>query len=144
MYVIHVFLQVPLGILPYNENKCEEMIEIMSELQKYVPIISSDKQVHIDSMQMYVTVPQARIYPILFGGDQLTAVRARGAQKAKISSPDPKHRLEGIIPTAEGWHTKVVVLGVSVNNKPTHAVDEFFTLNVISGNMEVFFFIKIS
>ena len=94
-------MQVPLGILPYSENKCEEMILIMSKLHQYVPFRSSSKEAYIESLQMTKSIPQAKMYPILFGGDQLTVARARGAQKARISSPDPIYRLEGLVPVAE-------------------------------------------
>ena len=51
--------------------------------------------------------------PILFGGDQLTAARARGAKKAKFNSYCSVTQLDGLIPCAEDWHTKMNFLGVS-------------------------------
>ena len=59
-----------------------------------------------------VQIPRAVICPILFGGDQLTAARARGAKSAKVNSYDPCRRLDGLIPIAEDWHTKLNFLGV--------------------------------
>ena len=84
----------------------------MSELHKYVPTVASNKEVQINSINTSRTIPQATICLILFGGDQLTVVRALSAKKAKISSPDPVCRLDGLIPVVEEWHSKVVLLGV--------------------------------
>ena len=47
--------------------------------------------------------------PVLLGGDHLTAARARGANKTKDA---PTSRLEGLVPVAEDWHTKVIFLEV--------------------------------
>ena len=51
---------------------------------------------------------------ILFGGDQLTAVRARSAVRAKINSTSAASRLQGIIPCAEDWHVKLNFLDVRI------------------------------
>ncbi len=53
--------------------------------------------------------------PVLFGGDQLTVARARGAQKAKIHSVSPLSRLDGFVPMIEDWHAKVILLKVHVH-----------------------------
>ena len=58
----------------------------------------------------------AHVCPIFVGGDQLTAARARGAQKAKVNALTPKSRLEGLVPAVEDWHTKVTLLTVGYNN----------------------------
>ena len=50
------------------------------------------------------------------GGDQLTAARGRGAKKAKVHADSPTSRLEGLIPVAEDWHTKVVLLEVGITS----------------------------
>ena len=52
--------------------------------------------------------------PILFGGDQLTAVRARSSQKIRINSETESAALQGFIPVAEDWHTSVTLLTVSI------------------------------
>ena len=51
-------------------------------------------------------------HPILFSGDQKTAARGRGAQKAKMNALSPSARLEGLVPVAADWHTKVKILDV--------------------------------
>ena len=37
MYSFFLILQVPLGVIPKNENKREEMTEIVEALHQYVP-----------------------------------------------------------------------------------------------------------
>ena len=51
--------------------------------------------------------------PVLFGGDQLTAARARGSQQIRLNSERASDRLQGLIPVAEDWHTSVILLTVS-------------------------------
>ena len=54
------------------------------------------------------------MHRILIGGDQLTAARARSAQKAKLNAQTPSKRLEGLVSVVEDWHTKANLLGVSI------------------------------
>lgn len=105
--------QVPLGILAKNENKGEDMVAIMEHFHQYVPIkeISCDR--YMPCIDKTVKVSNALGRPILFSGDQLTAARARGAQKAKVNSPSPSARFVGLVPMAEDWHTKVAFLKVT-------------------------------
>ena len=51
----------------------------------------------------------------LFGGDQLTAARVRGAQLAMGNSKTALKRLDGVIPVIEDWHTEVVLYEISAN-----------------------------
>ena len=53
---------------------------------------------------------------ILFGGDMLTAKHARGSKYVRSNSTRGLDRLEGLLPVAEDWHTKVCLLGVSSNS----------------------------
>ena len=53
--------------------------------------------------------------PVLFGGDQLTAARARGSQQIRVNSETSSEGLRGLIPVAEDWHTSVVLLTVSID-----------------------------
>ena len=105
--------QVPLGIIPKSENKGDEMVEIMSNLHQYVPKVEYTEDCFISDIGETVQVPSAFLHPILIGGDQLTAARGRGAKKAKVHADSPTSRLEGLIPVAEDWHTKVTLLQVS-------------------------------
>ena len=83
-----------------NENKHSEMIDIMHTLHQYVPIQSenvSEKPV---------------VHKVLFGGDQLTAARARGCRDLCLNSDTITGQLQGLIPVAEDWHTSVTLLSV--------------------------------
>ncbi len=53
------------------------------------------------------------LHLILLGGDQLTAAQARGAKKTRVNSVTCGTRLDGLIPCAEYWHTKMNLLDVS-------------------------------
>ena len=79
--------QVPLGIILENENTTEGMVHIMEELHKYVPT-KSYKEDYTTTDGEVIQIPKAAIHPVLFGGDQLTAARARGAKSAKVNSID--------------------------------------------------------
>lgn len=83
-------------------------MEIVTHLHhQYVPTLKFTDDVIIPGTSETVAVPRAVFCPILLGGDQLTAARVRGAKKAKVSDELPANRLEGIIPVAEDWHTKM-------------------------------------
>lgn len=111
----YTYIQVPLGIIPKNENKLDEMVEIMSQLHQYVPAKEYNKEVFVEGacgVGTSVNVQDAVLHPLLFGGDQLTAARARGAKRIKMNGISPMTRLEGLIPCAEDWHAKVNLLEV--------------------------------
>ena len=106
-------LQHPLGILPKDENKTDNMIDIMELTQQYVPLIEKTKDVSMDCMNTTVQVNTALGHAVLFAGDQKTASQARSAQKARINALTPSKRLIGLIPIVSDWHTKVKLLDVS-------------------------------
>lgn len=91
------------------------MVEILHHLHQYVPTIEYQEEFLIPSIGQVVQVSKATLSPVLLGGDQLTAARIRGAKKAKVSSDLPVERLEGIVPVAEDWHTKMNFLGVGAH-----------------------------
>ena len=94
------------------------MVDIMSHLHQYVPTVTYMDNISIsDEEESVLQVPHAIFHKILFGGDQLTAARARGAQKIRMNSISPKTRLEGLIPCTEDWHTKLNLLGVNYVHK---------------------------
>lgn len=84
----------------------------MSNLHQYVPAIKYTEDRFITKIGKKVQVPAALLYPLLIGGDQLTAARGRGAKKDKVHADSPMSGLEGLIPVAEDWHTKVTLLEV--------------------------------
>ena len=53
------------------------------------------------------------MHHILFGGDQLTVARARGAIRQRQTSETAMGMMEGLIPVVEDWHAKVCLISVS-------------------------------
>ena len=60
--------QLPLGVIPKNENVGGEMIEIMEYCHQYVPLKTVNDNSHF-------------IQQLLIGGDQMTCERARNSQR---------------------------------------------------------------
>ena len=65
-------------------------------------------------------IPQAKYMTLFFttyyfGGDQLTATRARGAKRPKMNGITPVSRLEGLSPCAEDWHARMNFLEVHIH-----------------------------
>lgn len=87
------------------------MVEVMEHLHKYIPERIVKEHYVIDDIDM--VIEKSSISPVLFGGDQLTASRARSAKKAKINSTTSSKRMDGLVPVAEDWHTKLTLLSVS-------------------------------
>ena len=106
-------MQVPLGIILKSENKTEEMVQIMTQIHDYAPTKCYQEEFIVPGTDEILHIPKARVHPVLFGGDQLTAARARGAKNAKVNSFDPCLGFDGLIPIAEDWHTRLNFLGVS-------------------------------
>ena len=113
MYIIYnlycIIFQIPLGVLPKNEMKSGD---IMKFHHQYVPVIKYQQKIN-SSVITEESLDDAVMYPILFGGDQLTIARQRTAIKAKSNAPTPVIRLDGLIPTIEDWHAKLTFLEVN-------------------------------
>ena len=60
-------LEVPLGVVPLNENKLPEMCAIMSTLQKYVPQNRATRTTTVGND--VITFEETEVCPILLGGD---------------------------------------------------------------------------
>ena len=110
---MYMHIQVPLGILPKCETSHEDMIAIMEHLQRYVPSETESSTIDIEGIGEK-EVHADHFHHVLFGGDLLTAKRARGSQHIRSNSLRGKERLEGLKPVIEDWHAKVCLLGVSV------------------------------
>ena len=87
------------------------MIKIMTHVHQHVPVVEYERRIQVDE-DTTVLQSQSKVHGILFGGDQLTAARIRGAQEAKCNSVTATKRFEGLIPVIEDWHAKVVLLEV--------------------------------
>lgn len=94
-----------------NENKLDEMVDIMDELGKYVPCSTTQRKVCIEGLEPEEQTLTS-LHQLLFGGDQLTAARARGAIRQRQNSLTAMERLEGFVPVAEDWHAKVCLITV--------------------------------
>ena len=106
-------MQVPLGILPKCENKYDDMISIMEHTQQYVPTNTKNIEIDLPTIEDKVSLSVTEFHKVLFGGDQLTAKRARGGQRIRCNSTEPLEKISGLVPTSEDWHTKVCFLCVS-------------------------------
>ena len=98
-------MQVCLGVIPKNENKTEEMTQILRELHEYVPQGSAKKPIGI-----------------ALGGDQLTVERARVCQDLQKHSFEPDEQLGGFVPFAADWHAEVTLLQVNLNTGLKHTL----------------------
>lgn len=81
------------------------MKSIMHTQHQYVPILCDDSQ---------DTPDNSAVHKILFGGDQLTAARAKGCRELRLNSETITGKLQGLLPVAEDWHTSVTLLTVSI------------------------------
>ena len=68
--------------MPNNENKTDELIQILEQYNNYIPAVNGEVQ------------------QVCFGGDQLTASRAQQAQQVRVNSSDRVSALRGIVPFA--------------------------------------------
>ena len=56
---------------------------------------------------------EASFHTVVFGGDQLTAKRARGSQMIRSNSITSSHKISSLLSIAEDWHAKLCFLEVS-------------------------------
>ena len=106
-------MQVPIGVFLKNENMLDEMVDIMHSLHKYVPTTTITCTYEIPSSGETVNVSVDEFHHLIMGGDQLTAARARGAQRIRANSERGTERLRGLVPVVEDWHAKACLLGIS-------------------------------
>ena len=78
-----------------------------------VPTLAAEGHLALPNGSM-LNFDNTRFYKILFGGDQLTAARIRGTQALRDSQDKAVDRLEGITAVAEDWHSRIVLVKVSV------------------------------
>ena len=84
-----------------NENKTDEIVDILTHLQQYVPKVESHTVVKVPNTEKHEVMVTERLHHLLIGGDQLTAERVRGAQSMRQNSTHAMGRLEGYIPVSE-------------------------------------------
>ena len=96
-------------MIPKDENKIKEMVQILSQLHQYVPQVQYEVQQYLPEINETVVVHKAKTHTVMLGGDQLSVARTRSAHKVKAT---PAKRLDGFIPTVEDWHTKLTMFEV--------------------------------
>ncbi len=64
------------------------MVNILSTLQRYVSVQKLSARLKIPGKEEMDKVSMERMHQLLFGGDQLTVVRAKGAQRIQQNSQD--------------------------------------------------------
>lgn len=101
-------------MLLWNENKLDEMGKILSEFHKYVPTLNRIGHLTLPNGSS-IDYDDSRFFQILFGGDQLTVARARGAQSLRATHDSAKERLEGVCPVIEDWHARMTLMKVNTS-----------------------------
>lgn len=99
-------------MLPKNEIKNEDMVEVLKHLQQYVPTKSEEVEIEDPDDGEIVKVSVNQFHYLLFGGDQLTVERSTGAKNSMNNENRSVDRLEGLVPVVEDWHSKVCLLKV--------------------------------
>ena len=89
------------------------MDEIMKTLEQYVPHKEITDYYHDLLSGEVISIPKRQVYRTLLGGDQVTAARARGAQRDCCNANSTSEHLLGFYPTIEDWHLKMCLLTVS-------------------------------
>ena len=94
-------MQVPLGIVMKNENKTDEMVQILSQLHQYVPMKREKMAMHVPCTGDIEEVYSESLHHLLVSGDQLTAERVRGAQSLRRNSTTAAGCLNGFLPVSK-------------------------------------------
>ena len=110
------YMQVPLGVIPKDEMKYEDMLAILDHIQQYVPAKEVDRELIDPVTEEVETLKDHHLVTTLVGGDQLTTARARGAQLIRGDCDSSKLRLAGLLPVTEDWHAKLCLMKVVINS----------------------------
>lgn len=88
------------------------MANILEEFhEKYVPTVPAEGSVTLPDGSTR-TYDDTKFHKLLFGGDQLTVARARGAAELRSLNAKCVHRLEGLTPVVEDWHARMTLMKV--------------------------------
>ena len=98
---------IPCGIYDKSENKTNDLIDIMSDLQETIipGARSEDELLELDEIERDESYASMR--PLPLGGDQLTCERCRGAHFVCADGDAPEERLEGLFCMIEDFHEKM-------------------------------------
>lgn len=108
--LLYLHFKVPLGVQLKNKTKLKEMSEILLGLNAYVPVQEDLQTINIPGNTL--SNPETKLSPRLLFGDQLTAVRARGAAALRIWHKIALDHLEGFVPAASDWHARLCLVTV--------------------------------
>ena len=112
-------------MLLLDENKLEEMSEILKKYMELVPFRAAEGHFTLPNENI-ITFDDTQFWRVLFGGDQLTVARMHGTQALR-DTQDTQDQLEGVIPVVEDWHARMTFLKVD-----TALI--YFTANNTVGN----------
>lgn len=101
-----------MGVQLHNENKLNEMTQILIGLNKYVPVYETETSIEVDGKKY--TQPATVLSPCLLFGDQLTSARVRGTVALRTFHKTSLDRLEGHIPVTSDWHARLCLVTVSL------------------------------
>lgn len=101
-----------MGVLPKDETKYDDMMDILQHIQSYVPSKHVRREMNVPESDEVVTLDDQDFATTLMGGDQLTVARAQGAQLIRSNSGNNQDRLYGLLPVAEDWHAKQCLMQV--------------------------------
>ena len=99
-----------------DENKIDEMVKILDDLNHYVPSTESISIHHVTTEDGVNTekIRNVKYHSLLFAGDQLTVKRARSARSQRDNSQHAQGKLRGFVPVAQDWHAGQCLLDVRV------------------------------
>ena len=87
------------------------MIAIAEYAQNYVPVKKVTRVLPVPGEES-IQFQDQEYRTTLLGGDLLSIVRARGAQRIRSNSATKKDKLDGLLPVAEDWHGKLCFMEV--------------------------------
>ena len=113
LFFNHLYIvQIPLGVLLFDENKLDEMGKILAHYMKLVPTVEATGHLQLSNGSI-LDFDDTRFYSILFGGDQLTVAGIRGTQALRDTQDKAVDRLEGVTAVVEEWHVRMTLMKVS-------------------------------
>lgn len=79
-------MQIPLGVLPKDENKLEDMVCILEHIHGYVPTVEQERTIQDTRTGETSVVKEQLLHQVILAGDQLTVARARSCQRGRGNS----------------------------------------------------------
>ena len=88
------------------------MVKILLALNKYVPSENTEVSMEVNGTS-YVE-EEARVWPHLIFGDQLTSACVRGAVALRCFHKKSLARLESYVAASSDWHARLCLVTVSL------------------------------